>query len=135
MAVRVRSGTAGLPVRDQGRFMAPNQPFGRALSRTEAIMNRHARNARRLALAGTFAFATVLMIPAVPAQARLNDPGTGGAVSGGFFHGLPVRAQARTVRPSDPELTGVAGDNCYTLRQTVQDRLGGTLLRTVRVCE
>lgn len=97
-------------------------------------MNRPDRNARRLALAGAFALAA-LMTPTVPAQARLSDSVPGGAVSGGFFHGLPIRTQAQTVRPNDPELTGVAGDNCYTLRQTVQDRLGGTLLRTVRVCE
>jgi len=87
---------------------------------------------RRLALAG---FALALAALALPAEARIADPGTGGAISGGFFHGLPVRAKAPAVRPSDPEITGVAGGNCTTLRQTVQDRLGGTRLRTVRVCE
>ncbi|HEX8165121.1 MAG TPA: hypothetical protein VF601_04955 [Beijerinckiaceae bacterium] len=95
-------------------------------------MNKPARNPR-VALAGAFALALVGL--AAPAQARLADPGAGGALSGGYFHGLPVRAQAQATRPSDPELTGVAGDSCRTLRQTVQDRLGGTVLRTVRVCE
>ena len=87
---------------------------------------------RRLALAG---FALAVAALSLPAEARIADPGTGGAISGGFFHGLPVRAKAPAVRPSDPELTGVAGSNCYTLRQSVQDRLGGTQLRTVRVCD
>ena len=100
---------------------------------THPDRNAETRTARRLALAG-FAVATLTAL-SVPAQARIADPGTGGAISGGFFHGLPVRAKAPAVRPSDPEITGVAGDHCTTLRQTVQDRLGGTRLRTVRVCE
>ena len=94
--------------------------------------DRNAGTPRRLALAG---FALVLATLALPAEARIVDPGAGGAISGGFFHGLPVRAKAPAVRPSDPEDTGVADGNCTTLRQTVQDRLGGTRLRTVRVCE
>jgi hypothetical protein len=99
---------------------------------THPDRNAETRTARRLALAG---FALALATLSLPAQARIADPGTGGAISGGFFHGLPVRAKAPAVRPSDPEITGVAGSNCYALRQTVQDRLGGTQLRTVRVCE
>jgi hypothetical protein len=98
-------------------------------------MNNPDRHARRLALTGGFALAGILTILVVPAQARLADPGSGGALSGGYFHGLPVRAKAPAVRASDPEVTGMAGDNCYTQRQTVRDRLGGTLLRTVRVCD
>ena len=87
---------------------------------------------RRLALAGAFALALAAL--AAPAEARLADPGAGGALSGGYFHGLPIRAEKPAARP-DPEVTGIAADHCRTLRQTVQDRLGGTLLRTVRVCE
>jgi hypothetical protein len=99
---------------------------------THPDRNAETRTARRLALAG---FALALAAFALPAEARIADPGAGGAISGGFFHGLPVRAKAPAVRPSDPEITGVAGGNCTTLRQTVQDRLGGIQLRTVRVCE
>jgi hypothetical protein len=99
---------------------------------THPDRNAGTRTVRRLALAG---LAVALAALSLPAEARIADPGTGGAISGGFFHGLPVRAKAPASRPSDPEITGVASDNCTTLRQTVQDRLGGTRLRTVRVCE
>ena len=99
---------------------------------THPDRNAGTRTVRRLVLGG---FAVALAALSIPAEARIADPGTGGAISGGFFHGLPVRAKAPPVRPSDPEVTGVAGDHCYTVRQTVQDRLGGTRLRTVRVCE
>ena len=37
--------------------------------------------------------------------------------------GMPVRVEARA-RLSESELTGVAGANCYVLRQVVRDRLG-----------
>ena len=87
----------------------------------------------RFALAGALALGLAALC--APAEARIADPGAGGALSGGFFHGLPVRAE-KPARPAEPEVTGVAGDHrCTTLRQTVQDRLGGTQLRTVRVCE
>ncbi|HEX8664151.1 MAG TPA: hypothetical protein VF744_09000 [Beijerinckiaceae bacterium] len=99
---------------------------------THPDRNAGTRIVRRLALAS---FALALATFSLPAEARIADPGTGGAISGGFFHGLPVRAKAPAVRPSDPEVTGVAGGHCTTLRQTVQDRLGGIQLRTVRVCE
>lgn len=84
---------------------------------------------------GVLAVAGAMLTLAVPAEARLRDPGQGGPISAGFFHGLPVRVQAPAARPSDPELTGVAGNNCYVLKQMVRDRMGGTMLRTVRVCE
>jgi len=80
------------------------------------------------------AFAGALAAAAMPAEARLSDSGIGGPMSGGLFQGLPVRAEARA-RPSDSELTGVAGANCYVLRQVVRDRLGASSLRIVRICE
>ena len=79
-----------------------------------------------LVLGGTLA--------AIPAEARLSHPTIGGPISGGFFQGMPVRVEARA-RLSESELTGVAGANCYVLRQVVRDRLGASFLRTVRICE
>jgi hypothetical protein len=70
-----------------------------------------------------------------PAEARLSEPGVGGPISGGFFQGLPVRAQNPAARTAAPETTGVAGANCYVVRQVVRDRLGASQLRTLRVCE
>ena len=93
------------------------------------------RNARRRARLGGLALSAALVLMAMPAEARLTDPGYGGSLSGGYFHGLPVRASAPPARPSDPEISGVAGANCRILRQTVQDRIGGTVLRTVQVCD
>jgi hypothetical protein len=55
-------------------------------------------------------------------------------MSVGFFQGMPVRAEARA-RPTESDLTGVAGANCYVLREVVRDRLGASYLRTVRICE
>jgi hypothetical protein len=81
-----------------------------------------------LVLGGTLAAA------AVPGEARLSPPTIGGPMSGGFFQGMPVRTETRG-RPSESELTGVAGANCYVLRQVVRDRLGASFLRTVRICE
>jgi hypothetical protein len=93
------------------------------------------RNARRGARLGALALSAALVLTAMPAEARLSDPGYGGSLSGGYFHGLPVRASAPPARPSDPEISGVAGANCRILRQTVQDRIGGTVLRTLQVCD
>jgi hypothetical protein len=93
------------------------------------------RNARRGAQLGGLVLAAALVLMAMPAEARLTDPGFGGSLSGGYFHGLPVRASAPSTRPSDPEISGVAGANCRILRQAVQDRIGGTVLRTVEVCD
>jgi hypothetical protein len=98
-------------------------------------MNHPDRNARRGARLGGLALAAALVLMAMPAEARLTDPGYGGGLSGGYFHGLPVRATAPSARPSDPEISGVAGANCRVLRQAVQDRIGGTVLRTVEVCD
>jgi hypothetical protein len=74
-----------------------------------------------MGLAGRFRSSRVFWVPGL-------------AMSGGLFQGLPVRAEARA-RPSDSELTGVAGANCYVLRQVVRDRLGASSLRIVRICE
>lgn len=93
------------------------------------------RNALRRNLIGVFALAGAILTLGSAAEARLRDPGQGGPISGGFFSGLPVRVQSPLARPSDAELTGIAGDNCHVLRQVVRDRMGGTMLRTVRVCE
>jgi hypothetical protein len=90
---------------------------------------------RDLAPIAGLAFAGALLVAASPAEARLRDPGMGGPMSGGFFQGLPMRAQAPAARPGEAELTGVADGNCYVLRQVVRDRLGASFLRTVRVCE
>ena len=84
---------------------------------------------------GGLALASALILSALPAEARLHDPGMGGPMSGGFFQGLPMRAQAPAARSDQSEVTGVAGGNCYVLRQVVRDRLGASFLRTVRVCE
>ena len=70
------------------------------------------RNARGGARLGGLALAAALVVTAMPAEARLTDPGYGGSLSGGYFHGLPVRASAPSARPSDPEISGVAGANC-----------------------
>ena len=75
-----------------------------------------------------------LVAAAIPAEARLSHPTIGGPISDGFFQGMPVRVEARA-RLSELELTGVAGANCYVLRQVVHDRLGASFLRTVRICE
>jgi hypothetical protein len=91
------------------------------------------RSYRAFRIAG-LAFAGALGAAAMPAEARLSDPGIGGPMSGGFFQGLPVGSDARA-RRSESELTGVVGANCYVLRQVVRDRLGASLLRTVRICE
>lgn len=96
------------------------------------ILDRPARSRIRI---GAFALAGAMLTLALPAEARLRDPGQGGPISGGFFQGLPVRVQAPATRASDAELTGIAGDNCYVVRQAVRDRMGGTMLRTIRVCE
>jgi hypothetical protein len=80
-------------------------------------------NAAALALAGA-------LLTALPTQARLHDRD----VSGGYFMGLPVRAEAPASRPNEAELTGVAG-RCYLLRQVVRDRSGASFLHSVRVCE
>jgi hypothetical protein len=93
------------------------------------------RSHRRIARTAGAALAGVFIAVAMPAEARLSDPGMGGPMSGGFFQGLPVRAQAAAARPGESELTGVAGGNCYVLRQVIRDRLGASSLRTVRVCE
>lgn len=93
------------------------------------------RGARRRNLIGVLALAGATLALGLPAEARLRDPGAGGPISGGFFSGLPVRVQAPPARPGDAELTGIAGDSCQVLRQVVRDRMGGTMLRTVRVCE
>jgi hypothetical protein len=90
------------------------------------------RSSQAFRIAG-LAFAGALAAAAMPAEARLSDPGIGGPMSGGFFQGLPVGPEARA--RSESELTGVAGANCYVLRQVVRDRLGASLLRTVRICE
>jgi hypothetical protein len=93
-------------------------------------MNFPDRNSR---LCG-FALASAVLLTALPAQARINHPGIGGALSGGYFHGLPVRAQAPVTRAGDAEISGVAGGSCVTLRRPVQDPLGGTSVRAVRIC-
>src|SRR5215218_10108696 len=93
------------------------------------------RKARRGAWIAAFVLAGSLSLTGLPAQARLSDPGYGGGLSDGFFKGLPVRAQRPAGRETEPEKSGIAGASCYTLRQTVQDRLGGTVLRTVRICD
>ena len=80
------------------------------------------------------AFASALAAASMPAEARVSDPGIGGPISSGFFRGLPIAPEARA-RRSESELTGVAGNDCYVLRQVVRDRLGASFLRTVRVCE
>jgi hypothetical protein len=96
------------------------------------ILDRGSRSPARLA---TLALAGALIALAMPAEARLHDPGIGGPISGGSFQGLPVRAQAPAARTSERGLRGVVGENCYVVRQVVRDRLGATQLRTVRVCE
>ena len=99
------------------------------------ILDRGSRSPARLA---TLALAGALLALAMPAEARLHDPGIGGPISGGSFQGLPVRAQAPAARTSERGLRGlrgVVGENCYVVRQVVRDRLGATQLRTVRVCE
>jgi hypothetical protein len=96
------------------------------------ILDRSPRGSARLYV---LALAGALLTLSMPAEARLHDPGIGGPISGGSFQGLPVRAQAPAARPSERGLTGVVGENCYVLRQVVRDRLGASLLRTVRVCE
>jgi hypothetical protein len=96
------------------------------------ILDRGGRRPARLYAA---VLAGALVTLSAPAQARLHDPGIGGPISGGSFQGLPVRAQAPAARSAEQGLTGVVGDNCYMVRQVVRDRLGASLLRTVRVCE
>ena len=91
------------------------------------------RSTREFRITG-LAFAGALAAATMPAEARLSDPGIGGPMSGGFFRGLPVAPEARA-RRSESELTGVAENNCYVLRQVVRDRLGASFLRTVRICE
>jgi hypothetical protein len=88
---------------------------------------------RASARISAFALAGALLT-ALPAEARLHDPGLGGPASGGSFNGVAVRPQAPTTGSSAAEPTGLAG-NCYTLRQVVRDRLGASFLRSVRVCE
>jgi hypothetical protein len=93
------------------------------------------RSRRGLARIAGLALAGAFVAFAMPAEARLSDPGIGGPMSGGFFQGLPVRVQAPATRPGESELTGIADGNCYVLRQVVRDRLGASSLRSVRVCE
>jgi len=88
----------------------------------------------RVARIATLVLGGTLVAAAIPAEARLSHPTIGGPMSGGFFQGMPVRVEARA-RLSESELTGVAGANCYVLRQVVRDRLGASFLRTVRICE
>jgi hypothetical protein len=96
------------------------------------ILERSPRGSARLC---ALALAGVVLTTAMPAEARLHQPGIGGPISGGSFQGLPVRAQAPAARPSERGLSGVVGENCYVVRQVVRDRLGASLLRSVRVCE
>ena len=91
------------------------------------------RNARALTRVGAlFLLGGALFI--APAQARLQEPGYGGPLSGGTFSGLPIR-QESVARPADPEVTGVANDSCYTLRQQARDRFGVLIVRTAQICE
>ena len=87
----------------------------------------------RVARIATLVLGGTLVAAAIPAEARLSHPTIGGPISDGFFQ-VPVRVEARA-RRSELELTGVAGANCYVLRQVVRDRLGASFLRTVRICE
>ena len=88
----------------------------------------------RVARIATLVLSGTLVAAAIPAEARLSHPTIGGPISDGFFQGMPVRVEARA-RLSESELTGVAGADCHDQRQAVRDRLGASVLRTVRVCE
>ena len=97
-------------------------------------MNTVSRNAVAVAKAAGLVFATLSIAFAAPAQARLPDLGTGGPLSGGVFHGVPIRPQTVAARPNEVE-KGLASGDCYTVKQAVRDRLGSIVVRRVQVCE
>ena len=80
------------------------------------------------------AFAMLAGAFSAPAEARLPDFGAGGPLSGGVYHGIPIRPQTAAARSNEVE-RGLASTECRIVKQSVRDRLGSIVVRQVQVCE
>ena len=96
-------------------------------------MKTLSRNSGALAKIAALAVAGALIGFSAPAQARLPDLAVNGPLSGGVYQGVPIRPQTAAARRNEVEV-GLVGE-CYTVRQTVRDRLGAMTVRRVQVCE
>jgi hypothetical protein len=87
---------------------------------------------RTAALAGLLIGSALL---ALPAEARLPEPETGGTIGGGMFAG--VRLGPRSAAATQPELrpSELVGENCYLLKERVATPSGGVATARVQVCE
>lgn len=87
-----------------------------------------------LAKVAAIALAGAVLGFSAPAEARLPDAaGVSGPLSGGVYEGIPIRPQTAASRRNEVE-AGLAS-HCYTVRQTVRDRLGAMTVRRVEVCD
>ncbi len=68
------------------------------------------------------------------AQAKILEPAYQGPMSGGFFHGLPIRPDTVASRPAASETVEV-GENCYTVRRMARNAGGRTTAQNTQVCE
>lgn len=92
------------------------------------------RNAGTLAKGAGLVVATLIALSA-PAQARLPDFGAGGPLTGGVYHGVPIRPQTTAAARHNEVERGLASTECRMVRQSVRDRLGSMIVRQVQVCE
>lgn len=82
-----------------------------------------------------FAFGALVLASPGPALAKLQDPGQGSIISGGFFRGLPLGPNAAATQPDRVEATEVVGETCYLVPSQVANERGGVSVRLVRLCE
>ena len=81
------------------------------------------------------AFGAIVLASPSPAVAKLNDPGQGGVISGGFFRGLPLGPKSSAVVADRVEATEIVGETCYLVPSRVANERGNTSVRLVRMCE
>ena len=98
-------------------------------------MTKISRNAGTLAKGAALAFATLTIALSTPAQARLPDFGAGGPLSGGVYHGVPIRPQTTAATRQNEVERGLASSECRVVKQSVRDRLGSMIVREVQVCD
>ena len=84
---------------------------------------------------GALLFGSLVFVSTGPALAKLQDPGQGHVIGGGFCRGLPLGPKAASSPRERIEASEVAGERCYLVPSRVLNAAGDVSTRLVRMCE